>query len=253
MKLVIKRYWIVVCIVLALICLLVQFFRLSGRLVKKRVPIIEFQPKNCYDTTLRVMARPYYNPYTFYDGDNKPTGHDVELINIIANELEMNLDLRLTDWNSAIKAIKNGEADVLMACEFFNMHSSESELSKTIYTVDDEFAVFGKKRISKPILLMDKRIGILKNGNVSSNLYSRWLVGKCTSYDSYFAAFEALMSGECEYVIGRTAVGIAILVTLGAKDINPFMSIGSSKMCFVNRLFGPSRQMPRSTFSLYGL
>ena len=144
----------------------------------------------------------------------------------------MNLELRLTDWNSAIKAVKNGEADILMACEFFNIHSPESELAKTICTVYDEFAVFGKKPLEKSVQLLDKRIGILKNGNVSSDLYSMGLAGKCTGYDSYFAAFKALMNGECEYVIGRTAVGIAILDDLNAKDIKPFMAIGSSSMCF---------------------
>ena len=231
MKMVFKRYWLVVCIFLALLSLCVQYFRLSGR-YGKPLPVLDTRPNNCYDKTLRVLARPYYNPYTFYDADGNPTGHDVELINIIANELEMNLDLRLTDWNSAIEAVKSGDADLLMACEFFNMHSPEAELAKTVYTVYDEFAVFGKKPLEKPIQLIGKRIGILKNGNVSSDLHSMGLAGKCTGYDSYFAAFKALMNGECEYVIGRTAVGIAILDNLGAKDIKPFMSIGSSSMCF---------------------
>ncbi|MBQ7649926.1 MAG: transporter substrate-binding domain-containing protein, partial [Victivallales bacterium] len=230
MKIVLKRYRLVIAILIALLCLCLQYFRLSGR-YGKPIPVLETSPNNCYDKTLRVLARPYYNPYTFYDSDNTPTGHDVELINIIANELQMNLELRLTDWNSAIEAVKDGEADVLMACEFFNMHSPESELAKTICTVYDEFAVFGKKPLEKTVQLLDKRIGILKNGNVSSDLYSMGLAGKCTGYSSYFAAFQALMDGECEYVIGRTAVGIAILDTLGAKDIKPFMSVGSSSMC----------------------
>ncbi len=226
-----KRYLLVAAIAAALACLFVQYFKLSG-LFDRRVPVLETQPNNCYDKTIRVLARPFYNPYTFFDSEGNPTGHDVELINIVANELKMNLDLQLTDLNSAIEAIKSGKADVLMACEFFNRHSSETELANTVYTVYDEFAVFGNKPLDKPIQLLDKKIGILKNGNVSSNLYSMGLAGKCTGYDSYFGAFKALMNGECEYVIGRTAVGIAILDNLGAKDIKPLMSIGSSCMCF---------------------
>ncbi len=58
------------------------------------------------------------------------------------------------------------------------------------------------------------------------------LAGKCTGYDSFFGAFKALMNGECEYLIGRIAVGISILEKLGAKDIKPLMSIDSSSMFF---------------------
>ena len=122
MKIILKKKWLVVAIVMALAVLCIQYFRLSG-LFDKRVPVLESHPNNCYDKTLKVLARPNYNPYTFYDTNGKPTGHDVELINIIANELEMNLELRLTDWNSAIEAVKSGEADLLMACEYFNIHS----------------------------------------------------------------------------------------------------------------------------------
>ena len=150
----------------------------------KPSPIVNVKAENCYDSTLNVLSTDGYIPYTFTDKMGKPTGHDVELINIIANRLQKNVNFRFAEWNEAIDEVKTGKSDILLTCEFYNPNSKESELDQTICTVKDDFTVFGKEKITDYVELFSKRVGAMKNGNVSSSLMSIGLFEHCTPYNT---------------------------------------------------------------------
>ena len=46
---------------------------------------------NSFDRTLIVATDDDYWPYVYYDESGRLTGHDIELITVVANELKMNL------------------------------------------------------------------------------------------------------------------------------------------------------------------
>ena len=57
----------------------------------------DYQSVSQYEQTIRVVADSDYPPFTYYDRDFYPTGHDIELIYAIAREMECNVDLIMTD------------------------------------------------------------------------------------------------------------------------------------------------------------
>ena len=198
----------------------------------KPSPIVNVKAENCYDSTLNVLSTDGYIPYTFTDKMGKPTGHDVELINIIANRLQKNVNFRFAEWNEAIDEVKTGKSDILLTCEFYNPNSKESELDQTICTVKDDFTVFGKEKITDYVELFSKRVGAMKNGNVSSSLMSIGLFEHCTPYNTNEEIFEAIANGTCDYAVMRNTVGKEILKVMQMDNIKPYLSIGPSYICF---------------------
>ena len=65
---------------------------LSGESTKE-TPEVEIFPRNMYRETIHVVADVDYAPYSYLGDDGSPTGHDVELISEIANNMRVNLDL----------------------------------------------------------------------------------------------------------------------------------------------------------------
>lgn len=56
-------------------------------------PVITETAINSFSKTLVVATDDNYWPYVYYDENGRLTGHDVELISIVANELNMNLEI----------------------------------------------------------------------------------------------------------------------------------------------------------------
>ena len=76
-------------------------------------PKMEIFPNNTYKETLHVVADIDYEPYTYVLDDGSYAGHDVELISEIANELHMNLDLKLMPWDDAINAVRDKKGRII--------------------------------------------------------------------------------------------------------------------------------------------
>ncbi len=48
--------------------------------------------KNIFKRTMIVVADIDYEPYSFISEQGCPSGHDIELVNALANKMEYNLD-----------------------------------------------------------------------------------------------------------------------------------------------------------------
>ncbi len=76
-----------------------------------------FTPGNIYEKTLVVAMDYDYQPYSFFDGNGKPAGFDVELIYALADKMGVNADVRLMPWNDARNSVLSGRADLLTGLE----------------------------------------------------------------------------------------------------------------------------------------
>ena len=83
-----------------------------------REPVITETADNCYSKTLVVATDDDYWPYVYYDENGQLTGHDIELITIVANELGMNLELHPMTWEESLEAVRNHTADAVLTCEY---------------------------------------------------------------------------------------------------------------------------------------
>ncbi len=64
---------------------------------------------------LVVVTSPDYAPYEFLDLEGKPVGADISLINYVAQQLGLTLQLEAMDFDTALAAIAAGTADLAVA------------------------------------------------------------------------------------------------------------------------------------------
>ncbi|HHU49453.1 MAG TPA: transporter substrate-binding domain-containing protein [Clostridiales bacterium] len=131
-------------------------------------PEIEKQPNNIYSRTLRISADYDYDPYTFYDNNSIPSGHDVELIYELADKMGYNVELSLMPWSEALASVKNRSADLVLTAAYSSKESSDLLLS--IPLVNDQFVAFGTTPYTQIGELYGKRLAVLEGTGCISAL-----------------------------------------------------------------------------------
>lgn len=200
--------------------------------LRKNSSEISIKPKNEYDRKLLVVADKDYEPYSFYDKKGNPTGYDIEFLYALANELQVNVEVRLMNWRDCKAAVLNGSADMVLGLD----HQMDDKYSY-IYSIamnSDRFVCFGKKKYSIVGELYDSKLATLdQGGSLTAFLEPYGLLENTTCYPSYTEAFESVLSGENDFVIARYAVGASILARMGNTGMGPVgPSLANNSMCF---------------------
>ena len=195
---------------------LILYFYLSGAF--SPVPKVEIQAENNFTKTLHVVTDIDRNPYSYVDAQGNYAGYDVELINEIANRLQMNLDLKLTDWKSANKIFEEGNADVIM-----NMDSDlivgNNKIIATLPTTEKQYVIYGRSSISSVAELYGRRVASLHR------VPGLGLDDEISYIDSYEKIFAALKSGEYEFAICPIQVGNYFLEKFQLDDVHPSYAV----------------------------
>lgn len=199
---------------------------------EKKDPKIEVKADNSYDETLVVATDDNYWPYVYYDENGQLTGHDIELVNMVANELKMNLEIHPMTWSQSLDAVRNGEADAVLTCEYVGEKVDEGIIT-TAPVKSDDFVVFSKEKINSLEELYSKKIGVMKGGNVIKSVSEHGLADNTTEYDTNRAAFDSLASDGCDCVIVRYIIGLGILADMGdqGSGIEGYISLSDSNSC----------------------
>lgn len=224
--------WEVAAVATAFLVIVIYVLIATG--IFDATPTVEVQAHNCYTETIRVVTDEDYSPYSFYDKNGMPTGHDVELINMIANTVGKNLELELLPWNEALSALESGEADVLMTCDRSDVFTFDAQPIKTGITAFDEYVVYSKHRVDDmgDLFSGTPRVGFMANGNAEDVLDKMGALDQCIGYDTNKNILLAIDSGELDAGIMRNAIGATLLDELNLKTVKPRLSIDSSCMCF---------------------
>lgn len=181
-------------------------------------PVVEVLPENNFSKTLRVVTDMDYAPYSYVDRYGRPCGLDVELINEIANRLQMNLDLKLMSWNSANKYFERGDADVIMNVES-DLIVGNPKIIATIPTTEKQYVVYGRTPISNVADLYGRRVASLHH------VPGLGLDDEISYVDSYEKIFAALKSGEYEFAICPIQVGNEFIEKFGLTDVEPSYAV----------------------------
>ena len=185
------------------------YLNLSG--IFTGVPKVEVQPKNKFKKTLHVVTDRDYAPYSYVDENGNYQGYDVEMMNEIANRLQMNLDLVLMDWNDANKIFLGGGADIIMNMES-DLIINNPAIIATLPTTEKQYVVYGRKNISSVAELYGRRVASLHK------MPGLGLDDEISYVNSYRKIFEGLKSGEYEFAICPIQVGGAFLERLDMDD-----------------------------------
>ena len=123
--------------------------------VFKPEPKVEVQAQNNFKNTLHVVTDIDYKPYSYVDENGNYSGFDVELMNNIANRMQMNLDLRLMSWADAQKEFDSGNVDIIMNMES-DMIINDPDMIATLPTTEKQYVVYGS-RASRRITAQNAR------------------------------------------------------------------------------------------------
>ena len=139
------------------ICLLamVIMVTLVGCGEEEKTPV---EPKE----KLVVVTSPDYAPYEFIDltktGQDKFVGADITLAKYIADELEMELEIKAMDFNVALTALDSGKADLAISGFTYSDSRAASYLFSKSYFLEgegDQIIVTTKENASKYSKLED--------------------------------------------------------------------------------------------------
>ena len=184
----------------------------------KPPPTVEIQAYNHFDRTLYVVTDSDYAPYSYLDDEGEYIGLDVELINEIANRLQMNLDLKLLPWTEANRRFMDGRADVIMNMES-DLIINNPNLIATLPTTEKQYVVYGQHSISSVAELYGRRVASLHR------MPGLGLDDEISYVNSYEKIFEGLKNGEYEFAICPIQVGSEFLEKFELDDIQPSYAV----------------------------
>ena len=192
------------------------YFNLSGGLSIH--PKVNIKPLNNFDKTLYVVTDNDYAPYSYVDENGNYQGYDVEMMNEIANRLQMNLDLSLLDRKDANKIFLSGGADIIMNMESDLIINNPSIIA-TLPTTEKQYVVYGRKEISSVAELYGRRVASIHR------MPGLGLDDEISYIHSYKRMFDGLRSGEYEFAICPIQVGGAFLEKMDLHDVFPSYAV----------------------------
>ena len=184
----------------------------------KPVPRVTVYADNCYSETLRVVTDRDYEPFSYIDENGAYTGLDVEMINEIANRLQINLEFELLDWPVANQRFFDGEADAILNMETDSV-AGDPRMIATIPTAEKQYVVYGREKVASVPELYGKRVASLHR------LPELGLEREITYLGSYAEIFEALKNGEYDFAICPIQVGNVFLQKLDIRDVQPSYAV----------------------------
>ena len=201
-----------------LLTLIFVFLYLYFSGVFKPVPKIDIQAENKFSQTLHVVTDKDYAPYSYIGENGEYLGLDVEMMNEIANRMQMNLDLKLLDWNEANKVFSDGNAEVIMNMES-DLIIGNPKIIATLPTTEKQYVVYGKNEITSVAELYGRRVASLHH------MPGLGLDDEVTYINSYEKIFRELKSGEIEFAICPIQVGNGFIERLDIEDVHPSYAV----------------------------
>ena len=206
---------VILPLVLAMFLLGIYFYMSD---IFRAKPKVEVFAENTFNKTLHVVTDHDYAPYSYVDDSGNYQGLDVEMINEIANRMQMNLDLKLVDWNDANRIFMDGDADVIMNMESDLIVGNKNILA-TLPTTEKQYVVYGRRAVSSVADLYGRRVASLHR------VPGLGLDDEITYVDSYETIFQDLKNGEYEFAICPIQVGNEFLEKYDMEDVFPSYAV----------------------------
>ena len=184
----------------------------------KPEPKVEIHAQNNFNRTLYVVTDRNYAPYSYIDEDGKYAGLDVEMMNEIANRIQMNLDLKLESWTDARKDFMDGEADVIMNVDS-DLIENNTNIIATLPTTEKQYVVYGNREIKSVADLYGRRVAALHR------MSGLGLDDEIAYVNSYHKIFQGLKTNEYEFAICPIQVGNYFLEEFELNDVFPSYAV----------------------------
>ena len=179
-------------------------------------------------------------PYDYFE-DGKPKGYIIDYIKIVCEKLGLNPIFVTNKWSTLIKDFKKGEIEILPVISYNKKREKFLYFTKPI--INQQLTIVTKKS-RRDIINMDdlsnKKIGMIKNWNITNILKKEYPDINIIEFDSLIDLFDAIQDGFIDatiqnnilsnYYINQSYYDVLqsdISVTL--KGFNPELHMGISQ------------------------
>lgn len=206
----------VACSVFVLVVVIFQIavFVMSFR-ENKLKPLCKVHPLNKFEKTLVVTGEKFMPPYSFML-DDEIQGHDIEMMNILGNRLGYNIEYDLKDWNSSVKDVKEGKADVIIGYES-DPSAKDKDILLCSPVTGDIFVLAGRIAVHGLNDFSGKKIALINRGD-NPELYGIKTVP--VYFENYIDLLESVETNECDYALIRENIFDVIVENYGFIDLS---------------------------------
>lgn len=197
----------------------------------KEEPVVEIKPVGGANGTLTVATDADYWPYSFVDREGRLSGREIELVHVIANMLDMKVEVRPMKRSECLKAASENKVDLVLACAECPAGRYLDGLLCSVPDGDDSFTVFGKEPLASLKELGDRRLAQFAYSGVNPRLVAAGFGSTMKLYSSHREALLAIERGEADYIVIRYNPAIGLLRELGITDIRSQCTAGHSYLC----------------------
>ena len=182
-------------------------------------PATEYNPQK----PLRTMIVQNYAPYSFVNERGVPDGFSIDLIRAVTRVMDMEIEISPGHWNDAIKALADGEIDLLPMMAYSAERDKSFDFSVPHTIAHDAFFVRkDSPRITSQSQLKDKSIIVMDMDQAHQYLRFTGLIpaDRFILVDSLPEGLRALASGRGDVALMPKLVGLMIIKRLNLKNID---------------------------------
>ncbi|MBI5633782.1 MAG: transporter substrate-binding domain-containing protein [Nitrospirae bacterium] len=202
----------------ALLCLLIVCLSLSFT-VASQAAAEEKAGKRSVKT---IVVDDYY-PYTFVNEQGQPDGYSVDLIRAVVRSLGMEIDIRAGSWESARRALSQGEIDLLPMMAYSEERARSFEFSVP-HTVAHDALFFqkGQRRPEGLQDLKDKRVLVMKYDAAYDYLRSQAIIPEANlvTAENLPEALRSLALGKGDVALMPKLVGLLHMKRLDLNNLD---------------------------------
>ncbi|MBO1306509.1 transporter substrate-binding domain-containing protein [Enterococcus sp. 669A] len=156
---------------------------------------------------IKVATSPDYAPFGFHttiDGKDKIVGADIDLVNAIADEMGVEVELMDMSFNNVLATTKEGQADIAVSAISVTDEREESFDFTTDYYTSPQVIVINKNNaetLNSIESLADKNVGAQK-GTIQENIVKNQLEGaQLVSIEKLPNIFIEVSSGSLDALV----------------------------------------------------
>lgn len=170
--------------------------------------------------TYRVGGDFDYAPFTYIDKTGKAAGLEIEVLNEIARSANLELEIELTPWKTAISNFRDGKTDILAGVLFSEEREKLFDFTIPIHT--EYYSIFIRKDLELNDLsnLYDyKLVALSEDVSVEKYLIPMGLYKNYELAGSLPEALSIIELGRADYVIAPNLLGLRTIKSNNYKNI----------------------------------
>jgi len=140
-----------------------------------------------------------YPPYEFVDENGEHTGFNVDLMKAVSRAAELDIEIKLGEWNLVVEKFKSGELDGLIGMAITPERQRIYGFSIPHNTL--QMAIFYREGSKEPTVddLKGREIVVQRNGVMHDYLLENSITDEIVAVDSPLEGLKSLSSGKGDY------------------------------------------------------